>query len=354
MPDPTTASSNDPDDASQPLISSDDAHEPLIPQAVRSTAQDADATRAPPTAAPPPADERSATPGLFIWGLTLSACISGLLFGFDTGVISATLVSVGADLSARPLSTLDKALVTAATALFALLAAPGAAALADAAGRRRVVLVADVLFVVGALAQAAAAEVWVMVVGRAVVGLAVGSASFVVPLYIGELAPATWRGRLVTIVALFITGGQVVAYVIGWLFSRVPGGWRWMVGLGAAPAIVQLCTLVFMPETPRWLIKHGDEDHARLVLRKVYGNDQEAIVKSIMMRVEKEIEEEEAAVSKTIRHSTTSASGFRAHIIRMTDNFYELAAVPGYRRALIISCLLQGAQQLCGFVTHPF
>jgi len=345
MPNPTAAHSTETDDASQPLISSDAAREPLIPSVSPSTPSDG---------APPSADESAATPGFFIWALTLSACISGLLFGFDTGVISATLVSVGADLSARPLSTLDKALVTAATALFALLASPASGLLADAWGRKRVVLVADVLFALGALAQAAAGEVWVMVVGRAVVGLAVGSASFVVPLYIGELAPATWRGRLVTIVALFITGGQVVAYVIGWLFSRMPGGWRRMVGLGAVPAIVQLFTLVYMPETPRWLIKHGDEDRARLVLRKVYGKDQEAIVKTIMIRVEKEIEEEEAAMSKTVHHSSGSTSGFKEHIIRMRDNFSELVTVPGHRRALIISCMLQGAQQLCGFVSQPF
>ena len=342
MPNPTAAHSTDTDDASQPLIRSDATREPLIPSSSRSPPCDG---------AAPPADESSATPGLFMWALTVSACISGLLFGFDTGVISATLVSVGADLSARPLATLDKALVTAATALFAGLAAPASGLLADACGRRSVVLGADVLFVLGALAQAAAGEVWVMVVGRAVVGLAVGSASFVVPLYIGELAPATWRGRLVTIVALFITGGQVVAYVIGWLFSRMPGGWRWMVGLGAVPAIVQLLTLVYMPETPRWLIKHGDEDRARLVLRKVYGKDQEAIVKTIMIRVEKEIEEEEA-VSKTVHHSSGPTSGFKEHIIRMRDNFSELVTVPGHRRALIISCMLQGAQQLCGFVSQ--
>lgn len=86
-----------------------------------------------------------------------------------------------------------------------------------------------------------------MILGRSVIGLAVGSASFVTPLYISEIAPAQWRGRLVTVSSLFITGGQVVAYLVGWAFSRVDGGWRWMVGLGAVPAVLQLLALLFMP-----------------------------------------------------------------------------------------------------------
>lgn len=296
-----------------------------------------------------PIEEDTGVPSLFIWILTLCACISGLLFGYDTGVISSTLVSIGSDLSSRPLSTLDKSLITSATSLFALLASPVSGLLADGLGRKKVILIADVLFTLGALWQAVTSDVWGMIGGRSVVGLAVGSASFVVPLYIGELAPATWRGRLVTIVALFITGGQVVAYVIGWLFSSMGGGWRWMVGLGALPAFVQVVMLVWMPETPRWLIKHGREEGARSVLRKIYGKDRDALVKSIVMRVEIEIEEEDAALAKTLHHEAP-ASGLKASLVRIRDNFSELVAVPGHRRALTITCMLQGAQQLCGFV----
>lgn len=331
MPDPN--SSVDDNDVQQPLIANERTR----------TSNDE------PTDASPSAEEDVGVPGLFIWVLTLCACISGLLFGYDTGVISSTLVSIGSDLSSRPLSTLDKSLITSATSLFALVASPVSGLLADAFGRKRVILVADVLFVLGALWQAVTSQVWGMTVGRSVVGLAVGSASFVVPLYIGELAPASWRGRLVTIVALFITGGQVAAYVIGWLFSRMHGGWRWMVGLGAVPAIVQVVMLVWMPETPRWLIKHGKEEVAKRVLRKVYGNDQDAIVKTIIMRVEKEIEEEDAAVAKTLHHDA-APTGIKASLIQTKYDFVELVNVPGHRRALTISCTLQGAQQLCGFV----
>lgn len=156
-------------------------------------------------------------------------------------------MSVGSSLNRRVLTTLDKSLITSSTSLFALLVSPISGLLADGLGRKRVILIADALFVLGALWQALSTTVWGMILGRSIIGLAVGSASFVTPLYISEIAPAQWRGRLVTVSSLFITGGQVVAYLIGWAFSQVNGGWRWMVGLGAVPAILQLLALLFMP-----------------------------------------------------------------------------------------------------------
>ncbi|KAH8428871.1 uncharacterized protein LDX57_006547 [Aspergillus melleus] len=120
--------------------------------------------------------------GWFIWILTFSAGISGLLFGYDTGVISSTLVSIHSDLSHRPLNTLDKSLITSCTSLFALIASPVAGVMADRLGRRKVILVADALFALGALLQAATSEVSGMIIGRSIVGLAVGGASLVTPL----------------------------------------------------------------------------------------------------------------------------------------------------------------------------
>jgi SP family myo-inositol transporter-like MFS transporter 13 len=108
---------------------------------------------------------------------------TALTVGFySTGVISSTLVSIGSDLSNRPLTTLDKSLVTSCTSLFALIASPLAGILADRLGRRKVILVADILFTIGALIQAATSEVWGMIIGRSIVGFAVGSASLVTPM----------------------------------------------------------------------------------------------------------------------------------------------------------------------------
>jgi MFS transporter, SP family, solute carrier family 2 (myo-inositol transporter), member 13 len=221
-------------------------------------------------------------------------------------------------------------------------------------GRKRVILVADILFVVGALWQAQATTVAGMIAGRSIVGAAVGSASFVVPLYISELSPSPFRGRLVTVSSLLITGGQVVAYVIGWLFSTMPGGWRWMVGIGAAPAAVQFAMLWFLPETPRWLVKVGRKEQARRVLGRVYGSAGDEgvgrLVDRVLRKVEMEIaEEEDAAGQRAVPEE--GKTGLKARWSRVSDNFAQLVDVGGNRRALIIACMLQGFQQLCGFVS---
>ncbi|KAL2116861.1 hypothetical protein VTJ04DRAFT_9029 [Mycothermus thermophilus] len=280
------------------------------------------------------------SPTLFLYLLTLSAGISGLLFGYDTGVISATLISIGTSLSSRPLTPLDKSIITSSTSLLALFISPFASVLADRLGRRRVILVADALFAIGAGMQAAATEVWFMVLGRAVVGAAVGAASFVVPLYLAELAPSWVRGRLVTMNVIFVTLGQVVAYITGWglgEYGDPATAWRWMVGLGAAPAVVQGAVMVLMPETPRWLVMVGRVGEARRVVGKVLGDgagrEAEMTVKGIEMEVREEMEQ---------RRLRGGRQGWM-------DAVGELVGVKRNRRALAIACLLQGLQQLCGF-----
>jgi SP family myo-inositol transporter-like MFS transporter 13 len=189
-----------------------------------------------------------------------------------------------------------------------------------------------------------------MIAGRGVVGAAVGSASFVVPLYIGELSPGPWRGRMVTVSSLFITGGQVVAYIVGWVFSTKLHGWRWIVGLGALPALVQFCLLFLMPETPRYLAKSGQKEKARRVLMKVYegseGVDAKRLVNSVLRRVERE-----AAGGRII---VSTKQGWATKVEKVQYNFAQLVGIGGNRRALIIACMLQGAQQLCGFVSSAF
>lgn len=189
-----------------------------------------------------------------------------------------------------------------------------------------------------------------MVVGRSIVGLAVGAASFVVPLYIAELAPAKFRGRLVTLNVLFVTLGQVVAYLIGWGFAERGGqdGWRWMVGLGALPAGVQCLVMLVMPESPRWLVKVGRPEEATGVLEKVYGSGLEAknMAPIIIKEIECEVREEEQAKRGRMRGKDEASC-----LSGMSDIWSEMFGVPGNRRALTIACLLQGLQQLCGFVS---
>jgi SP family myo-inositol transporter-like MFS transporter 13 len=266
----------------------------------------------------------------------------------DTGVISATLVSIDSSLSGKPLSSLDKSIITSSTALFALLISPFSSVLADSFGRKRVILMADALFILGAGLQAISSTVASMVAGRSIVGAAVGAASFVVPLYIAELAPAAHRGRLVTMNIVFITLGQVVAYIVGWIFGEYGStetGWRWMVGLGAVPAALQTAIVLFMPETPRWLVKAGRSSEARVVIQKVSGGKRlgasSRAVDATLKNIEIEVREEAQA-----RRRRTNSN--RPEWLASLD---ELFRIQRNRRALAIACLLQGLQQLCGFVS---
>ncbi|EPS34099.1 hypothetical protein PDE_09061 [Penicillium oxalicum 114-2] len=284
--------------------------------------------------------------GWFIWSLTFSAGLSGLLFGYDTGVISSTLVTVGSELSGRALTTLDESVITSCTSLSALIACPFTGILADKYGRRRIILVADVLFALGAILQASTSQVWGMIAGRSIVGLAVGSASAVTPMYISEVAPSHIRGRLVVVLALLITGGQVVAYIIGWLFSESAGGWRWIVGLGAAPAIVQFAIILLLPETPRWLVKMGFDHRAVEVLSRIYHDSPscDRIVRRVMRDIKGEIAEE-----KLQRDPSEDQDSRPQWLLNIYQRARVLFHEGGNRRALTIAMMLQALQQLCGF-----
>lgn len=308
-------------------VDASEAHQPLISREEEDHYGD---TEVQDERAEPIQEAESEGSNRVLWLLTLSAGLSGLLFGYDTGVISSTLISLHDSLS-RPLTTWDKSAIASSTSLLALAASPLAGFFADTFGRRPVIALATCLFIVGALVQAFAMQVWIMVAGRAIVGAAVGLASAVVPMYIAEIAPAEKRGRLVTVQSLFITGGQVIAYIVGW---AVQGNWRWAVGLGAVPALLQAGLLWGMPESPRWLIMKGQEEKAERILQSLTGN---SATKAVLQRIREEAEEEGALAENKKQWDSS---------IR------DLFLVPGHRRALIIACMLQGFQQLCGFVSR--
>ena len=147
-----------------------------------------------------------------------------------------------------------------------------------------------------------------------------------------------------TLNVLFVTAGQVVSYTFGWRLSLKEHGWRWMVGLGAVPAIVQFGLVLFLPETPRWLMKNDDVQQAQIVLSKVYGESKSVV--EVLRAINIEISEEDAA-SRRISTSKGSRSSWLKNLQNAsTDLFY----IGGNRRALVIACMLQGLQQLCGFV----
>jgi SP family myo-inositol transporter-like MFS transporter 13 len=109
-----------------------------------------------------------------------------------------------------------------------------------------------------------------MSVGRFVVGLGVGSAAMIVPLYLAEIAPTRFRGRMIGLNNLSITGGQVISYGIGAAFAHAPNGWRYMVGLGGLPSVILACMLPWCPESPRQSIFHGKREEARNCIQRIF------------------------------------------------------------------------------------
>ena len=196
------------------------------------------------------------------------AALGGLLFGYDTGVISGALLFIRQVMS---LSATMQGIVVAIALLGAALGAAAAGYLSDRIGRRRVILGAGLLFVAGAVISAAANNLITLLVGRLFVGIAIGVASMLAPLYLAEISPAEDRGAIVSLNQLCITGGILVSYLVGFALAAVPGGWRWMLALGALPGIILAAGMLVLPESPRWLAGHGRLQDAENVLRRLRG-----------------------------------------------------------------------------------
>jgi sugar porter (SP) family MFS transporter len=201
------------------------------------------------------------------------AGLGGLLFGYDTGVIAGALLFIKSDFG---LSSFEQGLVVAAVPIGAVVGAAIAGPAADTYGRRLMILAAAAVFIVGALASAAAQGVEVLVGARIVIGVAIGLASAAAPVYISEVAPPESRGRLVSFFQLAVTIGILSAYLVGLAFDHVEG-WRWMLGLGCVPALALAFGMLRMPQSPRWLVMSGDDYAARATLAKIRVDDPDTI-----------------------------------------------------------------------------
>ncbi len=201
------------------------------------------------------------------------AGLGGLLFGYDTGVIASALLFIEPDFG---LSSFGSGLVVAAVPIGAVAGAAFAGRLSDQYGRRILIIGSAIIFIVGALGSAVADSEAVLVVSRVVVGVAIGLASATAPVYISEVSPPDVRGRLVTFFQLAVTVGIVVAYGVGLAFEP-SGDWRWMLGLGAVPAVALMIGMLRMPQSPRWLVMVGRGYDARATLERIRVDDPAAI-----------------------------------------------------------------------------
>ncbi len=223
------------------------------------------------------------------------AATGGLLFGFDTGVISGAQNFLQ-DAGGWGISDSQLEWVTTAVLIGAVLGAALSGRITDILGRKTVIIIAAVIFAIGAIATGAAPSVSLLVTGRIIIGIAIGIASFSVPLYISEISPTKNRGALVTMNQLMITIGILVSYISDYLIANDanPFSWRWMFYVGFFPAIILLTGMFFVPETPRWLIGKGKEEKGRSILSKV---EEPELVEEAVQKIKADIARESESAS---------------------------------------------------------
>lgn len=266
--------------------------------------------------------------GRFLTKLTVIATLGGLLFGYDTGVISGALLYMKDDLDLSPFgeATVVSSLLFPGAAFGALFGGR----VADRIGRKRMLLVCAGLFLVGAIGCAIAPNVQLMVAARIVLGLGVGAAAVTCPLYLAEMAPAERRGRMVTINELMIVTGQMLAFATNALLDHLihdPHVWRIMLGVATVPAVALLLGMLVLPDSPRWYGLKGRMAEARTVLG--------------LSRTPAEADAEYGLIVEHTEHMLKTKSA----------PFSVIRDVPWIRRVVLIGCGLAVVQQATGINT---
>lgn len=279
---------------------------------------------------------------------SIVGALGGLLFGFDTAVISGTTQSLVATFKLDPAAlgiTVSSALW--GTVLSAMLAGiPG-----ERMGAREALRVTAALYVVSALGCAVAWDWWSLLLFRFIGGLGIGASSVLGPVYIAELAPAQWRGRLVGMFQVNIVLGILFAYFSNYVIGSQHLGvaeWRWELGVSAIPAILFLIMLFFIPRSPRWLVARGFVDEARAVLKLTSAVDPEQELQEIVasLGAEAEQQKERLFTRKYIRPIFLAVtigmfnqlSGINAILYYLNDIFAKagFSNVSGHIQAVIV------------------
>lgn len=193
------------------------------------------------------------------------AALGGLLFGYDTGVMSGALLFVGPEFG---MSAHEEGLVTSMLLVGAAVGALAAGRVASVIGRRRTLIAGGLIFVAGSVWCALANSAAELATARTFLGVAVGAVSIVSPMYISEITPAAVRGRMVSLNTLMIVVGQLLAYGVNSLLAA-SGSWHWMLGLAAVPGGALALGMVLLPDTPAWLAAQGRTREAAAVSARV-------------------------------------------------------------------------------------
>lgn len=264
-------------------------------------------------------------PGIgYITVVVIIASLGGLLFGYDTGVISGANGFLQTEFHMTAAMT---GLVSSSIDLGAMVGVLIAGFLGDKLGRKKALMIAGVTFVLCSVITAFANGVPVLVVGRFCGGIGIGLASLLSPLYIAEIAPAKIRGRLVASNQLAIVSGIFIVYFVNAAIVSTHAaawdqttGWRWMFGMGIIPGVIFFLLLFFVPESPRYLVTRGNEQRALSILSRV----------------------------RDAKTAQTELQDIRESVRAVPDSFLKEVFSPGIRTALFVGILLAVFQQFTG------
>lgn len=236
-----------------------------------------------------------------VYYITGIAALGGLLFGYDTAVISG---AIGFLQTKFELSAAMKGWAASSAIIGCIFGAMLAGWTSDKWGRKRILILTAVLFGVSAIGSAIPANLTQFVIARFIGGLGVGAASMLSPLYITELAPASIRGRLVSLYQLAIVLGILMIFFVNMLVQglgdelwNVEMGWRYMLGSEILPAILFFTAMFFVPESPRWLVKEGRIDEAMDVLSNINGVE---TAKNILKDIQEALLEEKGTLKELL------------------------------------------------------
>lgn len=254
----------------------------------------------------------------YIIGISFISALGGYLFGFDFAVISGALPFLRTEFL---LDAWWEGFLTGSLALGCIVGCLFAGKFADRYGRKPGLMMAAAIFAVSSLGMASSTTLSIFVMMRFAAGIGVGMASMLSPMYIAEVSPASIRGRNVAINQLTIVIGILVTNLVNYTLSdNGPDAWRWMFGLGTVPAILFLIGVIFLPESPRWLVKAGDPAKAERVLNKIGSK---------------------AYVDSTLGDIERSLQGAK-------KQSYAAVFEKAVRPAVVIGITLAVFQQLCG------
>ncbi|HVX67539.1 MAG TPA: sugar porter family MFS transporter [Bryobacteraceae bacterium] len=259
----------------------------------------------------------------YVYLVAAVAAISGLLFGFDIAVINGAIIFIREQFG---LTEVQTEFAASSLLVGCMLGASAGGVLSDRFGRRRTLIFSALLFAISSVGAALPRTLAEFATARFIGGIAIGVASLLAPLYIAEVAPPRIRGRLVGLNQMAIVTGILLAYSVNWMLSGVgPTGWRWMFLTAAVPSILFFFALLFVPESPRWLVEFGRGEEAVATLARVSGARQAQVQ---LAEIQNAIAQEGGSIRELLR--------------------------PGLRTALVIGIVLAILQQITGINTVLF